>query len=84
MVGPDRKHVSTDALYSLVHTNFAKIPDHRISRPAISLADALMWACSMFSLKCLHDHRMHFVPGVQPGDHQACWKTSHGGKVWAP
>ena len=52
MVGPERKHLSADALFSMVHTSFAKIPDHRVGRPAISLADALMSAFAMFSLKC--------------------------------
>ena len=41
-VGPERKHLSADALFSMVHTSFAKIPDHRVGRPAISLADALI------------------------------------------
>ena len=52
MVGPERKHLSADALFSMVRTSFAKIPDHRIGRPEISLADALMSAFAMFSLKC--------------------------------
>jgi len=47
MVGPERKDLSADALFSMVHTSFAKIPDHRVGRPAISLADALMSAFAM-------------------------------------
>lgn len=52
MVGAERKHLSADALFSLVHSSFAKIPDHRIGNPEISLTNALMSAFAMFSLKC--------------------------------
>ena len=30
MVGPERKDLSAGALFSMVHTSFAKIPDHRV------------------------------------------------------
>src|SRR5207247_8334862 len=46
-----RKHLSADALFSLVRNGFAHIPDYRLSEPDISLADALMAAFAMFSLK---------------------------------
>ena len=46
-----RKHLSADALYTLVREGFAKIPDHRHPRSEIPLADALMSAFAMFSLK---------------------------------
>ena len=46
-----RKHLSADGLFSLLHTGFAAIADHRPGTPDISLADALMSAFAMFSLK---------------------------------
>src|SRR5919197_5194527 len=46
-----RKHLSADALFGLVRNGFAHIPDDRVSETAISLADALMAAFAMFSLK---------------------------------
>src|SRR5919202_4941121 len=46
-----RKHLSADALFGLVRNGFAHIPDYRLSEPDISLADALMAAFAMFSLK---------------------------------
>ena len=46
-----RKHLSADALFGLVRNGFAHIPDYRLSESDISLADALMSACAMFSLQ---------------------------------
>ena len=46
-----RKHLSADALFSLLRTGFARIADHRPGKPDISLTDALMSAFAMFSLK---------------------------------
>lgn len=46
-----RKHLSADALYALIHEGFAQITDHRDPRSAIPLADTLMSAFAMFSLK---------------------------------
>jgi hypothetical protein len=46
-----RKHLSADALFGLVRNGFAPIPDYRLSEPDIALADALMAAFAMFSLK---------------------------------
>jgi hypothetical protein len=46
-----RKHLSADALYELLRLRFEKIPDHRGRKCPISLADALMSAFAMFSLK---------------------------------
>ncbi len=46
-----RKHLSADALFSLLRTGFSDIPDHRPGTPKIPLADALMSAFAMFSLK---------------------------------
>ncbi len=45
-----RKHLSADALFSTVHGSFGKIVDHR-TNPTISLADSLMSAFAVFSLK---------------------------------
>ena len=54
MVGriAERKHLSADALFSLVRSSFAMISDHRVGNPEISLTDAMMSAFGMFSLKC--------------------------------
>ena len=46
-----RKHLSADALFRLVHSGFASLPDHRVGETEIALADALMSAFAMFSLK---------------------------------
>jgi hypothetical protein len=46
-----RKHLSADALFGLVRNGFAHIPDARLSETDIALADALMAAFAMFSLK---------------------------------
>ena len=46
-----RKHLSADALFSLVRSGFATIPDSRRDHGDIALADALMSAFAMFSLK---------------------------------
>jgi hypothetical protein len=46
-----RKHLSADALFGLVRNGFAHIPDYRLSKTDIALADALMAAFAMFSLK---------------------------------
>jgi hypothetical protein len=46
-----RKHLSADALFRLVRSGFANIPDHRSTDVEISFTDALMSAFAMFSLK---------------------------------
>jgi len=46
-----RKHLSADALFHLVRSGFASLPDHRLDDIDISLPDALMSAFAMFSLK---------------------------------
>jgi hypothetical protein len=46
-----RKHLSADALFGRLRTDFAQIADHRPGTPKISLPDALMSAFAMFSLK---------------------------------
>jgi len=46
-----RKHLSADALLGLLRRRFEKIPDHRGRKCPISLADALMSAFAVFSLK---------------------------------
>jgi hypothetical protein len=52
MVAPkERKHLSADALFRLVRSGFAAIPDPCNGDPEIALTDALMSAFAMFSLK---------------------------------
>jgi hypothetical protein len=46
-----RKHLSADALFRLVRSGCANIPDYRLGDPDISLTDVLMSAFAMFSLK---------------------------------
>jgi hypothetical protein len=46
-----RKHLSADALFRLVRSGFATLPDDRQSDTDIALPDALMSAFAMFSLK---------------------------------
>lgn len=46
-----RKHLSADALFSLVRSRFERIPDGRNGNATIGLPDALMSAFGMFSLK---------------------------------
>jgi hypothetical protein len=52
LVAPrERKHLSADALFSVVRSGFAAIPDYRLSDTEISLTDALMAAFALFSLQ---------------------------------
>src|SRR6266850_5816439 len=52
MVAPkERKHLSADALFHVVRSGFANIPEPRCEETDIPLADALMAAFAMFSLK---------------------------------
>ena len=52
MVAPkERKHLSADALFHLVRSGFANIPDPRGEDVDIALTDTLMSAFAMFSLK---------------------------------
>src|SRR5713101_8833118 len=46
-----RKYLSADALFRLVRSGCTNIPDHRGGETEIALADALMAAFAMFSLK---------------------------------
>ena len=46
-----RKQLSADDLFSRLRTGFSDIADHRPGTPKIPLADALMSAFAMFSLK---------------------------------
>ena len=46
-----RKHLSADALVDLLRNRFEKIADARSGQPVISMADALMSAFALFSLK---------------------------------
>jgi len=46
-----RKHLSADALFRLVQSGFASLPDYRVGETEIALADTLMSAFAMFSLK---------------------------------
>lgn len=46
-----RKYLSADALFNLVRSGLATIPDYRPSETDISLTDTLMSAFAMFSLK---------------------------------
>ena len=46
-----RKNLNADALFSLVHSGFKKIKDHRSNNIKISLSDALMSGFAIFSLK---------------------------------
>lgn len=46
-----RKTLSADALYALVKSGFLAIPDRRQTNASVPLADALMSAFAMFSLK---------------------------------
>ena len=48
---PVRKHLSADALFRSIHNDFARLPDYRVGDTEIALADALMSAFAMFSLK---------------------------------
>ena len=52
MVAPkERKHLSADALFHVVRSGFANIPEPRCEAVDMSLTDTLMSAFAMFSLK---------------------------------
>ena len=59
--GEARKDLSADALFQVLHRHFASFPDSRSGEVEIPLADALMSAFAMFSLKdpslLAFDHR---------------------------
>src|SRR6266702_5576686 len=46
-----RKYQSADALFRLVQSDFARLPDSRVGDTEMALADALMAAFAMFSLQ---------------------------------
>jgi len=46
-----RKHLSADSLVALLRNRFEKLPDSRSNQSPISMADAVMSAFAMFSLK---------------------------------
>ena len=46
-----RKHLSADALFTIVKSGFKRITDHRKIKVKINLTDALMSGFAMFSLK---------------------------------
>lgn len=48
----ERKHLSADALFALLRSSFAKVPDHRRDQVDIPLTDALMSGFAMFALTC--------------------------------
>jgi hypothetical protein len=47
----ERKHLSADALYQTLRSEFKNVPDHRSAPVKISLADALMSGFALFALK---------------------------------
>jgi len=47
-----RKHLSADALFSIVRSLFATIRDNRRNEAVMTVTDALMAGFAMFSLKC--------------------------------
>ncbi len=51
VVPKGRKHLCADALLRSVQDVFCQLPEHRQGDPEITLGDALMSACAMFSLK---------------------------------
>jgi hypothetical protein len=59
--GESPKNLSADALFRHIHSHFGSLPDPRSGKVEISLADALMSAFAMFSLKdsslLAFDHR---------------------------
>ena len=61
--GEARKDLSADALFESLRSRFASLPDPRSGEVEIPLADALMSAFAMFSLKdpslLAFDHRRH-------------------------
>jgi hypothetical protein len=76
MVAPKaRKHLSADALFHLVRSGFAPIPEPRDEAVDISLTDTLMSAFAMFSLKAPSllafdkeraEGNWHTIYGIQP------------------
>src|SRR5437764_15227718 len=73
-----RKHLSADALFRLVRSGFATIPDSRCDDGDISLTDALMSPFAMFSLKAPSllafdkeraEGNLHTIYGI---DHAPC------------
>jgi hypothetical protein len=70
------KSLSADALFALIHKAFSCLSDHRSGIPDISLADALMSALAMFSLKAPSllafdkeraEDNLHHLYGIERG-----------------
>jgi hypothetical protein len=51
VVPKERKHRSADALFRLVRSGCDTLPAHRSLDAALSLTEALLSACAMFSLQ---------------------------------
>ena len=68
--GEARKDLSADALFGSLRSRFASLPDLRSGEVEIPLADALMSAFAMFSLKdpslLAFDHRRHNPNDITP------------------
>src|SRR6266436_6051053 len=71
-----RKYLSADALFRLVQSGFASLPDYRVGETEIALADALMAAFAMFSLKAPSllafdkeraEGNLHTIYGIEQG-----------------
>src|SRR6267143_670239 len=69
-----RKHLSADALFRLVRSGFATLPDYRPDDVDISFADALMSAFAMFSLQSTYllafdkeraEGNLHTIYGIE-------------------
>jgi len=69
-----RKHLSADALFHVVRSGFADIPDPRDADVDISLTDTLLSACAMFALKAPSllafdkertESNLHTIYGIQ-------------------
>ena len=74
-----RKHLAADALFRLVRSGFARLPDSRRDDPEISFTDARMSAFAMFSLTSpallafdqeRTEGNVHTIDGIEraPGD----------------
>ena len=71
----ERQHLSADALFHLVRSGFAHLPDPRCEAVDIALTDTLRSAFAMFSLKAPShlafekeraEGNVHTIYGIQP------------------
>lgn len=70
-----RTHLAADALFALLRHHCSTIPDHRSHEAGMSLPDALMAGCALFSRTC--PSRLDFAKQRAAGNLQTLYGLAH-------